>query len=526
MELQYYPIVIVGAGESGIATACRLKQKLGFHDFVLFDRQGDIGGTWYINRYPGVACDIPALLYSFSFAPNYSWTSLFPEGQEILNYLGDVCRKFRVTDHLRLNTEVTDAIWLQDEEEWELTLTHLAEGAGDLSAADRHARVQKHGEASVHLKRERVRTKILVSCVGGLVEPKAWPSDIPGVETFQGDMFHSARWDYSVPLADRNVVVIGAGSSAAQFVPRLTKAPFLAKSVTQLMKSPPWVNPRPPVPQAWRKYSRTVLNTVPGLGKLLRLLLFLGAESFWLLFGVSDFSVRRRKRFEARILRNLERAVSEEYRRILVPDYPVGCKRTVLDGQWLECLNEGNVDLTNRPLLSVQSSGVTLGPQPGYATEPSDETLQLPADVIILANGFDTSTFLHSLKVTGVGGKSLQEVWAERGGPHAYLGLGVDGFPNFFTILGPNTLSGHSSAILASENAISYMLNFVPGILSGEVRTVQIKTQPLLDYTADVQARTKTKVWPSCNSWYLGAKGWNSAVCPYVLRADTIIHPH
>ncbi|KAK6853422.1 FAD/NAD(P)-binding domain-containing protein [Apiospora arundinis] len=516
MAIKLYPVVIVGAGISGIAMACQLKQKLGLSDFIIFDRHGGIGGTWHINKYPGVACDVPALLYSFSFAPNYGWTSLFPPGHEIVEYLRDVCSKFGITDHIKLNTEITEARWCEAEEEWELTLTHLVEHSGDLSAADRRARARENGEASVYLGSERVRAKVLISCVGGLVEPKAWPSDVKGVESFQGPIFHSARWDDRVDLTDKKVLVVGSGCSASQLVPCLTQAPYHAKSVMQIMRSPPWVNPRPATPRLWRKYSWRILSNVPGLGKLLRFLLFLGAESFWLLFGQSDASAKRRKRFEARLLNHMEKTVPEKYRGMLVPDYPAGCKRTVLDGQWLECLNDANVELTLRPLRSVQAMSVTLGPGPVDSTEEkANETVEVPADVIVLANGFDTANYLHSLKVTGIGGKSLQATWEERGGPHAYLGLGVDQFPNFFLILGPNTLSGHSSAILASENAVSYILNFVPGILSGEVRTVQVKTSALLEYTADVQARTKTKIWPKCHSWYVGNSGWNSAVCPY-----------
>lgn len=439
---------------------------------------------------------------------------MFPPGQEILDYLEDVCQKFKVTEHIQLNTDVTEARWLEDEEEWEVSLTHLIAHAGDLSAADRQARAQEHGNGSVYLKHERVRAKVLISCAGGLVEPKAWPNEIPGMESFKGSVFHSARWNYDVPLDGRDVVVVGTGCSAAQFVPLLTKAPHDAKSVTQLMRTPPWVNPRPATPELWRNHSRQLLSAVPGLGKLLRFLLFLGAESFWLLFGTSDFSAKRRERFEARLRNYLKNTAPEKYRSMLEPNYPVGCKRTVLDNQWLQCLSEGNVELTTRPLKSVQANGITLGAVPGSALEEGDDTVELSADVIILANGFDTATYLHSLKVTGVDGKSLQEVWTERGGPHAYLGIGIDKFPNFFLVLGPNTLAGQSSAILASENAVSYILKFVTKIVSGEIATVQVKTKALLDYTADVQARTKTKIWPSCQSWYMPINGWNSAVCP------------
>jgi hypothetical protein len=165
----YYPVIIIGAGESGIVMAYKLKKELGFDQFRLFDRQSGLGGTWWINRYPGVAVDVPAAFYSFSFAPNPKWTSFYPPGPEIYEYLQDVCNKFGLTDKINLNTDVLGAKWLEDEEEWEVTLQHLVSGTGDLSVRDREKRVQEKGIFSVYSSREVVRSKILISAAGALV---------------------------------------------------------------------------------------------------------------------------------------------------------------------------------------------------------------------------------------------------------------------------------------------------------------------------------------------------------------------
>ncbi|KAI9819853.1 MAG: hypothetical protein M1827_006422 [Pycnora praestabilis] len=521
----YYPVIVVGAGETGIAMGCRLKEVLGFDQFRIFDRQEGIGGTWWINRYPGVACDVPAIFYSFSFSPNHKWTTFHPPGPEIVKYLQGVCEKYQITDKIQVNTDVSQARWLEDEELWEVTLTHMVPGAGDLSSADREQKIKEHGVASVHVKQEIVRAKILASAVGGLVEPRGWPENIPGRDTFEGDMFHSARWDYNVDLNGKDVVVVGTGCSAAQFVPKLTQKPFNAKSVTQLMRSPPWVVPRATPPfgkQKWEKYSPKVLSTVPGLASTLRALLFLGAEYDWRLFGGEEYHEKERKKLEKKLLEHMKKNVPERYHEILTPDYGVGCKRRIFDATWFPGLNDPKINLTTLPLTSVQPRGVTLGPGRSYPNPKNEEStvpkheVQIDADAIILANGFDTTQWLHPLKVIGKGGVDLHQVWEERGGPQAYLGTAMDGFPNFFILFGPNTVTGHTSVILASENMVNYSLKLIRQILRGDVRTFDIKKEAEMSWTKDIQARLKKTVWfqGGCQSWYNSPSGWNSTVYP------------
>jgi cation diffusion facilitator CzcD-associated flavoprotein CzcO len=194
-----------------------------------------------LYRYPGVACDVPAIFYSFSFAPNPKWTSFYPPGPEIYNYVQDVCDRFNLTDKIGLNTDIRKCRWLKDEEVWEVQVAHMKPGMGDLSSKERARLVREQGEDSVWTSTEMIRCKILISGVGGLVEPRAAPDDVPGFDKFKGTVFHSARWDYNVDFKDKEVVVLGTGCSSAQLVPRLVREPFNAKSVTQVMRSPPWV---------------------------------------------------------------------------------------------------------------------------------------------------------------------------------------------------------------------------------------------------------------------------------------------
>lgn len=292
------PVLVVGAGVSGIATACQLRRQLSLpaSDILLIDRQSDIGGTWHINRYPGVACDVPAVFYSFSFAMNPRWTSFHPGAKEIKEYLNEVVDRFGIRSSVRTDVDVGECRWMENLGLWQVELRYLKKGMGDLSEKERRKIIAEKGEEAVVERTELVRAKIVCSAVGGLVEPKGWPDDIPGIEGFEGKMFHSARWDYDVDLKDKDVVVVGTGCSAAQFVPRLTTE-YGAKSVTQLMRSPPWVEPRV-VPlggeEGWSKWAPTILSTVPGLNRLLRIFVFLGSEQGFALFGGAPSNAKLR----------------------------------------------------------------------------------------------------------------------------------------------------------------------------------------------------------------------------------------
>ncbi|KAF1946136.1 FAD/NAD(P)-binding domain-containing protein [Clathrospora elynae] len=519
----YYPVIIVGAGASGIAMACQLKQQLGFDQFRIFDRQAGIGGTWWINRYPGVACDVPAVFYSFSFAQNPNWTSFHPPGKEIVRYYHEVCEQYKITDKFELNTDIDECRWLEHEQLWQVTLRRMVSGMGDLSAKERQKIVQENGEHAVYSETEVVRAKVVVSCVGGLVEPRGWPDYIPGIENFKGKMFHSARWDESVDFTDKNVVVVGTGCSSAQLVPRLPNAPYNAKSVTQLMRSPPWVVPAVAAPggdEWWERNGPKLMKNVPGLKELLRFLIFAGAEAGFLkLFPNTPYAEKHRKIYEGKMLEYMRKVVPQKYWEIMTPDYGVGCKRRIYDKRWLRSLNDPKIELTTQPLNRVTDTGVVIGPGATYPANAKEEEYPervVPADVIVLANGFDTTRWLHPLKVVGKGGKDLVQLMEERGGAQAYLGTAMDGFPNFFMIFGPNTATGHSSVVMASENMVNYTLNFITPLLHNLARTTEVKPEAEIAYTAEMQAALKNTVWRSgCSSWYFTKDGWNSTVYPY-----------
>lgn len=316
------------------------------------------------------------------------------------------------------------------------------------------------------------------------------------------------------------------GCSAAQFVPALTQSPYNAKSVTQIMRSPPWVMPRTIPPfgtENWEKYSPKLLNLVPGLARSFRTMLFALTElEFYRIFKETPRTAKKRKEVEAKLLNHMKTTVPEKYHEILTPDYAVGCKRRIFDATWFPGLNDPRIDLTTQPITSVQPKGVTLGPGRTYpdprivtGKAPTDE-VKLPAEVIIQANGFELTTWLHPLKVRGKGGNLLQDVWDERGGPQAYMGNAMDGFPNFFIIFGPNTATGHSSVVLASENMVEYTLRFIEPILNGDVKIAEVKKESEVAWTRMMQEKLKNTVWSNggCRSWYKTENGWNATAYP------------
>ncbi|KAF2761812.1 FAD/NAD(P)-binding domain-containing protein [Pseudovirgaria hyperparasitica] len=522
----YIPVVVVGGGESGIAMGCRLKQKLGFDQFRIYDRQSGVGGTWWINRYPGVACDIPSILYSFSFAQNPNWTSFFPPGPEMQRYLGDVCAKFQIEDKIQCNVDVEYCRWLEEEKLWEVELKHLVPGVGDLGAKARQALIDRDGPQAVVVGRETVRCKVLVSAVGGLVEPRSWPENIPGIEDFKGPVFHSARWEEHHDFKDKDIIVMGTGCSAAQLVPKLTKEPYNAKSVTQLMRSPPWVSPRTVPPggnEAFAKYAPKLFNNVPGLQNALRKVVAAVVEYDFRYFRGDDFAAKERARYEERLRRHIKKTTPEKYHEILTPNYGVGCKRRIFDATWYPGLNDPKIEVTTQPLTHVHEHTVTIGPGRTYP-DPKDtsskapmDKKEIPADMIIMANGFDTTVWLHPLVVKGRNGVDLLQQMQDRGGPQLYQGTAMDEFPNFFAIFGPNTATGHTSVILATENMVNYSLKFIKGILNGDIEQAEIKKEAEIDYTTKLQKKLKTMVWQSggCHSWYFMENGWNPTVYPW-----------
>lgn len=455
----------------------------------------------------------PTALYSFSFAPNYTSPKIYPSGQDYVTYLYNVAERCQILDKVQLNTDVKEIRYVEEASEWEVKLSYLLPGMGDLSASERQQR------GSISIKEETVRAKIVISCVGILVEPNAWPSSIPGKDVFQGDIIHSARWRGGIDLKDKDVIVIGSGCSAAQIVPSLLQ--MEVKTVTQIMRTPPWVSPRVDEPfgkEAYARYAPIVFRFFPILGYTMRCIICLFTEVLWSTVFQRN-NVRLRRMAEKSSLAHMRSKVPKKYHKIMTPDYSYGCKRRVFDSDWMESMSSSKFTLTMQPLKRLNARSVSLARLDGEKAEsmrPLDE-VNLPADVIVLANGFEATRFLHPLNVYGRHGQAIKDCWAQRGGAQAYMGTAIDGFPNFFMTVGPNTFVGHSSVILGIESTVGYILKLVSPVLDSDTLTVEPKKEAALRWTADIQRSMQKTVFAGCKSWYNDERGWNSTMYPSVI---------
>ncbi|KAL7274591.1 hypothetical protein RUND412_002490 [Rhizina undulata] len=490
MAKQYSEIIVIGAGASGIATAVQLKRKFGgYENFTIYERDSDLGGTWWANTYPGCACDVPAPLYSYSFAQNPNWSTFYPSQPELLEYFNNVADRYKVRPHIKFNTEVVLCEWMQSRSLWKLHLKKRT--AGDGKGA---------GEEWIH------EAKIVISCVGCLVEPKE--CDIPGKEEFKGDIFHSARWNHNVNLEGKNVIVIGNGCSATQFVPIITPT---AKSVTQFARSKHYIVPRIKVPgvsdEAYNKNSQAVFKYIPFSEQSVRLIIALEAERLWGLFKINSRGARMRKELRELSIDFMKSGAPKKYWEALLPDFEIGAKRRIIDGNYLPILSAPNFHLSTTPVAKILPNEIVTASGDHY-----------PGDAIVLANGFKTNDWLSPLEVRGINGRSMNEHWKAIGGPGAYNCTSCAGFPNFFMIVGPNTLTGHTSVLIATENTVNYALKLLKCVIKGDVEYVDIKEEKEKEYIDNIQAGLQKTVYSSngkTGSWYIREDGWNSSTYPF-----------
>jgi cation diffusion facilitator CzcD-associated flavoprotein CzcO len=466
-------IAILGAGFAGIGTAIRLK-KAGIHSFTIFERAGEIGGTWRDNTYPGAACDVPSHVYSLSFEPNPGWTRKFSPSAEIQAYLLGLVEKWQLRPHLRLQTEIESARFDEARGVWTLTTS----------------------------RGETHEARVVVSGVGGLVDP-AMP-DIKGIQSFGGEMFHTARWNHDYDLTGRRVAVIGTGASAVQVVPGIAQQ--VAK-LSVFQRTPAWV-----VPKLDKRYSerrRRLQARFPALLRASRFAQYALSE----IFGPMVFldSKRLSALGEGMSLRHLAEQVQDpELRRKLRPRFQFGCKRILVSDDYWASFERENVELVTEAIAEIRHDGIET--QDGRVHE---------VDAIVLATGFAVSLARAPFEITGRGGRRLDDAWA--GGAVAYKGLSVAGFPNWFILMGPNTGPGHTSVLVFTEAQIEHVLQAIRRIRDEDLRYVEVRQDVQDAYNAGVQARMPRMVWHTCKSWYLSPDGSNHALYPgfafeYALR--------
>jgi cation diffusion facilitator CzcD-associated flavoprotein CzcO len=458
-------VAVVGAGFGGIGVGVALRQA-GLTDFVILERAEAVGGTWRDNTYPGCACDVPSHVYSYSFAPNPGWSYSFSRQQEIWRYLEDVTDRYRVRGHIRFGAEVRQARWDEAAARWRLQTAR-----GPLTA------------------------NILVVAAGPLSEP-SYP-DIPGLDSFPGQMFHSARWDHDASLAGQRVAVIGTGASAVQVVPEIQP------EVSQLIlfqRTPAWVVPRrdrPISPARQRLYAR-----VPEAQKLVRLALYLSREVTVGAFVQRPSMLRAAQRLA---LLHMARFITDpDLRAKLTPDYVMGCKRILLSDDFYPALARPNVQVVASGLAKVDGSVLTA--QDGTACE---------ADAIIFATGFTVTDVPFAGRVFGADGVRLADTWRE--GMTALRGTTVSGYPNMCLVIGPNTGLGHNSMIHIIESQLAYINDYVRAVARlGGAAALDARPDAQQRWNERLDRRMAGSVWLTggCTSWYLSGPGRNPTVWP------------
>ncbi|OHU62286.1 flavin-containing monooxygenase [Mycobacteroides chelonae] len=447
-------IVIVGAGFSGICFAAKLLRR-GIMDFVILEKAQDVGGTWRENTYPGLRCDVPTYNYQFSFHKNPDWSGVFAPQPEILQYLRTAAVELKVQPHIRFGEHVCDARFVDTK--WQITTT-----AGTVYRCD-----------------------FMITATGVLHHPRV--PQFSGADSFRGSIFHSARWDHDVRLDDKRVVIVGSGSTGVQIVSALARANV---DVTLLQRTPQWVVPVPEIPRTvlerwlfrkWRWPGKVAYACVE--------------HALWTVITaqIRDGWQRRLVNYAARW--NLNRVRDPNLRQILTPaDLPM-CKRLVAHQSFYQDVQRKNVQVVSAGIDHIDSEGIA-----------TDTGQHIAADVIILATGFDPHAYVRPIAVTNEAGQPLDSVWSPD--PRAYRTVAIDGFPNFFMMLGPHSPIGNFSLVAVAEDQADYALRWIDRWRTREFDTVSPTSKATIAYNDRLAAAAEGTIWVSgCSSWYLRTDG-------------------
>jgi cation diffusion facilitator CzcD-associated flavoprotein CzcO len=449
-------ILIIGAGMSGILLVIKLREA-GFHNVTVFEKGSKPGGTWRDNTYPGLKCDVPAHMFTYSFAPNPNYSHRFPEGKEIQDYLLRVFREHDVGSSVIFNRTVESCVF--EDGFW-----YVQTQDGDIQQFD-----------------------VVISATGILHTPKL--PDIADRELFQGVAFHTARWDHNIRFEGKKVGVIGTGSTAVQLVPELVA---IAKHVTLFQRTPQWVFPMPN--KMYSSEEKRAIADTPRLARRLR-------ERYSKIFQWTFARAVVGNRFllwgiEAICRRNLRRKVADlELRDRLTPSYRAGCKRLIFAKGFYEAIQRENAALVDTSVHSMEPNGI----------RTSDGHLH-ELDVLIYATGFEAHNYMRPMIVRGRDGVSLDDVWAQ--GAYAHRSTSIPGFPNFFMLFGPHSPIGNYSAISVAEVQCKYILQQICWIRESNSDLIEADLKITIQLLERMKKGLGKTVWMSgCASWYMDNHG-------------------
>jgi|CXWL01.1.fsa_nt_gi cation diffusion facilitator CzcD-associated flavoprotein CzcO len=457
-------VVVIGAGLSGICIGIELR-KHGIEDFVVLEKAISVGGTWRDNTYPGVACDVPSHLYSYSFEPNPDWSHWYSSGQEIWDYCKHSAAKYGIDAKLKLGVEVVDAV--NHDDQWTVTT--------------------RDGQT--------IRCQFMVSALGGLHVPQH--PQIEGLESFKGARFHTAQWDHSQNLYGKRVAIIGTGATTAQVLPAI--APIV-RDVTVFQRSAAWVFPRyqnEMIPVSRRAQFRRS-----------RIRMRLHRMKLWLKMDSGVLTLRRGSMFGALAkkiaLKHLEDSVTDPALRArLTPNYELGCKRRVISDDYLTSFNRPNVHLVTDQIARIEPAGIR------------DAAGRLHEfDVIVEGTGFKAFDLVDCLNVVGRNGLSLRQAWADHIETHR--SMMVPGFPNFFLMFGPNSANGHTSALIWIESQAKYIAQAIGLVGEHKAAAIEPKADVSKQGNDKMQQDMKKMVFSGgCGSYYTDTNDRNIALWPH-----------
>jgi len=470
-EVETREVVILGAGMSGLCGAVGLA-RTGMRDFVVIEQSPGLGGTWWDNRYPGAQVDVPAPLYSFSFAPNPRWRRRFAAAPEIQHYMQDVAARFGLLPHLRFGVRITSAVFDEADGHWLIRTRSDATNSG-----------------------RTLRARHFVCSTGPLSRPRL--PEIAGIETFAGRMLHSARWDESFNAAGQRVGVIGTGSTASQLVPPLAEQ---AAALAVFQRTANWVLPR--MDRPYYALDRWLAH-LPPYAAAVRLFWYAVLE--WGRRGFDNGTLARRGMMRSAEVLRFMNVGDAALREKLRPPYPLGCKRIIYSNDYYRALSRPNVELVTEGIARVVPHGIV-----------TEDGREHAIDVLVCATGFDVEHSLNHLDIRGRGGQRLADAW--QGGPQAHLGLTVAGFPNFWLMLGPNTATGHTSTLLFIEPGVQWALRAMQELRRRGARWICVKPTVMQASNAALQARLGGSVWSTCRSWYRSGDGRIFALYPGFTR--------
>ncbi|MGH3515830.1 MAG: flavin-containing monooxygenase [Haloechinothrix sp.] len=458
--------VIVGTGFSGLGMAIQLLKE-GRTDFVILEKADEVGGTWRDNSYPGCACDIQSHMYSFSYEQNPDWTRAFSGQPEIFDYLKGVADSYDLRSYIRFGVEISGSTWDEAEGAWTVHGTK--------------------GEAFV--------CRFLVMGVGALHLPNI--PKLNGIENFQGEAFHSAEWNHDYDLHGKKVAVIGTGASAIQFVPQI--APEV-EFMTLFQRTAPWIMPKPD--HAIPRWLRALFRTVPSVQRAARTALYLFLDSRAVGFNGHPAMMKAAEKIAKR---QLNKAIKDpELRAKVTPDYTMGCKRVLQANDYYPALARHNVDVVTDGIAEVRAHSIV-----------DTAGVEHEVDAIIYGTGFHVTDAFDYLKITGEKGRDLATEWSVDG-MQTHQGITVEGFPNLFFLLGPNTGLGHMSVVFMIESQSRYVAAAMRMVEQAGAQVLRVRPAAQQQFQQRIQKKLSNGIWTTggCTSWYLDAKGVNRTIWP------------